>query len=188
MKEIILLLSLVLANNVFSAITVVGNSDASICYRHAELGASSRSSISICRASLADKSLSKDLIAATRVNLGIIYNNASKPQLAMGQFNLALLNESAKPEALLNQGNSFFILKNFSVALEKYQSSLLSNIEDVSAVYFNIGLAYERTGKIKEAISYYSKSVKHTPNFILALQAKERLLQASILNKPVDKF
>jgi len=173
-----LLLFLLATNYLNAAITVIGNSDAAICYRQAELGSSSQSAISLCLDSLSDRSLSKDMLAATRVNLGIIYNNALKPYLALQQFGFALENNFARPEAYVNQGNSFFLIKSFSVALEKYRISLANNIEDISAVYFNMGLTYEHLGNFEEAVKYYKKSIDIKPGHIIFMQAKERLIKS----------
>jgi len=177
-KKLFLLLFFLSTDGLYAAITVIGNSDAAICYRLAELGSSSQSSILICQESLSDRNLSGDLLAATRVNLGIIYNNKLQPYLALEQFSFALENDFARPEAYLNQGNSFFLIKNFSVALEKYKISLINDIKDISAVYFNMGLAYENLGNFKEAIKYYQKSINIKPGRLIFMQAKERLIKS----------
>ena len=61
--------------NANAAISVLGDSEAAICYKHAKLGYSSRSSINICLNILSDKPLPLNIRDATRINLGIIYNN-----------------------------------------------------------------------------------------------------------------
>ena len=177
-KKLFLPLLLLATNGLNAAITVIGNSDAAICYRQAELGSSSKSSILICLESLSKRSLSEDLHAATRVNLGIIYNNSLKPYLALEQFALAVENDFARPEAYLNQGNSFFLIKDFSVALEKYKISLVNNIKDISAVYFNMGLTYENLGNFKEAVKHYKKSISIKPGHLIFIRTKERLIKS----------
>ena len=176
--KLFLLLFLLATNGLNAAITVIGNSDAAICYRQAELGSSSKSIISLCLDSLSDRNLSEDMRAATRVNLGIIYNNALKPYLALEQFSFALENDFARPEAYVNQGNSFFLIKSFSVALEKYRISIANNIEDISAVYFNMGLTYENLGNFEEAVKYYKKSIGIKPGRLIFIRAKERLIKS----------
>ncbi|MDG2060671.1 MAG: tetratricopeptide repeat protein [SAR86 cluster bacterium] len=182
LKNKLFFLLLIFSNSLSSAVTVIGNSDAAICYRYADTGSSSKTSISICRDVLSDKNVPDDLLAATRVNLGIIYNNALRPQEAINEFNLAKLNEAAKPEAILNQGNSFYLLKNFSLALEKYKSSLAHNIKDISAVFFNMGLAYEQIGDNDKAIRNYQKAIDIKPDTFIYLQARARLVEQGLWN------
>ena len=67
--KLFLLLFLLATNGLNAAITVIGNSDAAICYRQAELGSASKSIISLCLDSLSDRNLSEDMLAATRVNI-----------------------------------------------------------------------------------------------------------------------
>ena len=182
LKNKLFFLLLIFTNSLSSAVTVIGNSDAAICYRYADTGSSSKASMSICRDVLSDKNVPDDLLAATRVNLGIIYNNALRPQEAINEFNLAKLNEAAKPEAILNQGNSFYVLKNFSFALEKYKSSLAHNIKDISAVFFNMGLAYEQIGDNDKAIRNYQKAIDIKPDTFIYLQARARLVEQGLWN------
>ena len=68
--------------NLNAAVTVVGSSDALICYKHAKYGYTSQSSVFTCLKALSDNTISKKDHDATRINLGIIYNNKSKPRLA----------------------------------------------------------------------------------------------------------
>ena len=98
------------SSNLNAAVTVVGSSDALICYKHAKYGYTTQSSIFTCLKAISDKTISKKDLDATRINLGIIYNNKSKPRLALEQFEIAFKNESMKAEVLLNQGNSLLLL------------------------------------------------------------------------------
>ena len=120
--------------NLNAAVTVVGSSDALICYKHAKYGYTSQSSVFTCLNALSDNTISKKDHDATRINLGIIYNNKSKPRLALEQFEIAYNNENIRAETLLNQGNSLLLLKDYNGALEKYQASLENNLDDISAI------------------------------------------------------
>ena len=172
----ILTLSLFLqTSNANAAISVLGDSEAAICYKHAKLGYSSRSSINICLNTLSGMPLPVNIRDATRINLGIIYNNGLKPNLALEQFNKAIKNDSVKAEALLNQGNSLYLLKNFSGALDKYEESLKSNINDVSAVYYNKGLVFEKLGNTKDAVLFYKKALSLNPDLISIFDRRSSL-------------
>ena len=165
------------SSNLNAAVTVVGSSDALICYKHAKYGYTTQSSVFTCLKAISDKTISKKDLDATRINLGIIYNNKSKPRLALEQFEIAFKNEKMKAEVLLNQGNSLLLLKNYKGALEKYQASYDNNLEDISAIYFNKGMAHEYLGNIDEAVSFYKKAVTLNPSLIDYFENKRRKLK-----------
>ena len=71
----LILFSFIQITNSNAAVTVFGDTDAATCYNHAKQGYSSRSSINICLNSLSEKPSVEAHVYATRVNLGIIYNN-----------------------------------------------------------------------------------------------------------------
>ena len=165
------------SSNLNAAVTVVGSSDALICYKHAKYGYTTQSSVFTCLKAISDKTISKKDLDATRINLGIIYNNKLKPRLALEQFEIAFKNEKMKAEVLLNQGNSLLLLKNYKGALEKYQASYENNLEDISAIYFNKGMAHEYLGNIDEAVSFYKKAVTLNPSLIDYFENKRRKLK-----------
>ena len=165
------------SNNLNAAITVIGSSDALICYKHAKYGYTNQASVFTCLKAISENTISKKDLAATRVNLGIIYNNKSKPRMALEQFEIAFKNESMRAEVLLNQGNSLLLLKDYYGALEKYQASYDNNLEDISAIYFNKGMAHEYLGNIDEAVRFYKKAVTLNPSFIDYFENKRRKLK-----------
>lgn len=160
-----------------AAVTVVGSSDALICYKHAKYGYTTQSSVFTCLKAISEKTISKKDLDATRINLGIIYNNKSKPRMALEQFEIAIKNKSMKAEVLLNQGNSLLLLKDYKGALEKYQASYDNNLEDISAIYFNKGMAHEYLGNIDKAVSFYKKAVTLNPSLIDYFESKRRRLK-----------
>jgi tetratricopeptide (TPR) repeat protein len=107
--------------------------------------------------------------------LGIIYNNGLKPNLALEQFKIAILNESVKAETLLNQGNSFYLLKDFNGALKKYNDALELGINDISSVYFNKGLVFEKLGNTEEAVLFYKKAVSLNPGLMTIFDKRVEL-------------
>ena len=163
--------------NLNAAVTVVGSSDALICYKHAKFGYTTQSSVFTCLKALSDNTISKKDHDATRINLGIIYNNKSKPRMALEQFEIAYNNENIRAETLLNQGNSLLLLKDYNGALEKYQASLENNLDDISAIYFNKGMAHEYLGNIQIAVDFYEKAVALNPALIDYFENKRRRLK-----------
>ena len=172
-----------LSSNLNAAVTVLGSSDAYICYKHAKYGSTTQSSILTCLNAISDMTVSKKDIDASRINLGIIYNNKSKPKMALEQFEIAFKNESMRAEIFLNQGNSLLLLKDYKGALEKYQASLENNLEDISAIYFNKGMVHEYLGNIDQAVSFYKKAVTLNPSLIDYFENKRRKLKEAGLWK-----
>jgi len=175
--------SLLLTTHLSSAVTVLGNTDAATCFNHAKMGYSSKSSIITCRNVFSEKAVTKDVLAGTRVNLGIIYNNGLKPTLALKEFKIAILNKSVESEALLNQGNSLFLLNDLYGALEKYDESLKLNIRDSSAVFFNKGLVFEKMNNMKEAVRFYKKAISLNPDLVLFFNKKKQLIKDGVWDK-----
>lgn len=171
----LILFSFIQITNSNAAISVFGDTDAATCYNHAKLGYSSRSSINICLNSLSERPAAEAILNATRVNLGIIYNNGQKPNLALEQFNIAIEYDSIKAETLLNQGNSLFLLKDYTGALAKYDESLKNNIQDISSVYFNKGLVFEKMGNTQEAVLFYKKAVSINPDLMIRFDERIRM-------------
>ena len=171
----LILFSFIQITNSSASVTVIGDTDAARCYNHAKQGFSSRSSINICLSSLSEKPSVEANVYATRVNLGIIYNNSRKPNLALEQFNIAIKYESFKAETLLNQGNSLYLLNDFTGALAKYDEALENNIRDISSAYFNKGLVFEKMGNKQDAVLFYKKAVSINPDLMIRFDERIRL-------------
>ena len=93
------------------------------------------------------------------------------------RFEIAYNNENIRAETLLNQGNSLLLLKDYNGALEKYQASLENNLDDISAIYFNKGMAHEYLGNIQIAVDFYEKAVALNPTLIDYFENKRRRLK-----------
>ena len=78
-------------------------------------------------------------------------------------------------DKLLSPSTDIFLLKDFTGALEKYEDSLEYNIEDISAVYYNKGLVYEKMGNTDQAILFYNKAVSINPNLMSRFDNRIRL-------------
>jgi len=59
--------------------------------------------------------------------------------------------------------------------LDKYEESLKSNINDVSAVYYNKGLVFEKLGNTKDAVLFYKKALSLNPDLISIFDRRSSL-------------
>ncbi len=60
------------------------------------------------------------------------------------------------------QGNEYYQQKHYDKAVETYEKLVQSGYEGTS-LYYNLGNAYYRTGKVGYAILYYEKALKLSP-------------------------
>jgi len=161
--------------NVFAYITVLGEGDVSICYKSAKSGQGGISAINSCLSAINEVGITKKNLYATYVNLGIIYNNSKRPDQAIKVLNKALEYDKTIAESLLSLGNSFYIKKNYEEAIKLYDQSLNRGLKDISAIYFNKGLVYERLNDIKLAVNFYQKAIEIKPEYYDYFQKRARL-------------
>lgn len=74
----------------------------------------------------------------------------------------ASLSFAQNEEKLFQQGNEYFRQKQYDKAIESYQQLVNSGYEG-TALYYNLGNAYFREGKIGYAILFYEKALKLSP-------------------------
>ena len=161
--------------NSYSFVTVLGKGDASLCYQSAKTGTGGISAINTCLSAINDIALTQKDLYATYVNLGIIYNNSKKPDNAIEFLNKGLEFDGTLPESLLSLGNSFYLKKNYEKAIKFYDQSLDKGLNDISAVYFNKGLVYERMSNVDLAVEFYKKAVELKPQYYDYFEKRARL-------------
>jgi len=164
-----------LQNYSFSAVTVLGKGDASLCYQAAKFGYSGKSSVKHCLTAINDIAITKKNLGATYVNLGIIYNNSKKPDDAIKYLNKGTEFQDTIAEAMLSIGNSYYIKKNYDKAIEFYDKSLDKGLNDISAVYFNKGLVYERLNNVNLAVDYYKRAIDLKPQYYEYFEKRARM-------------
>ena len=159
----------------FAFITVLGKGDASLCYQSAKTGTGGITAVNTCLSAINEVGITQKNLYATYVNLGIIYNNSKKPDNAIEYLNKGLEFNGTLPESLLSLGNSFYLKKNYEKAIELYDQSLDKGLNDISAVYFNKGLVYERMSNVDLAIKFYKKAVELKPQYYDYFEKRARL-------------
>ena len=153
------------------AVTRFGSSDAELCYQDA-LGGLSRDA-SNCDEALRDKNLNGRDRRATIVNRAIIFNRSGRAAEALEDLDEALQEEPTLAEALLNRGNSHYLLGRYDAALGDYEAALDNGLKKAEVAWYDIGLAYEAKKKLKEARAAYAKALEINPDFA---SAREKLV------------
>ena len=105
----------------------------------------------------------------------IIYNNSKKPDEAIKYLNKGTEFQDTIAEALLSIGNSHYIKKNYEKAIEFYDKSLEEGLNDISAVYFNKGLVYERLNNVNLAVDYYKRAIDLKPQYYEYFEKRARM-------------
>ncbi|MCL4538510.1 MAG: tetratricopeptide repeat protein [Bacteroidetes bacterium] len=73
------------------------------------------------------------------------------------------VSERVQAEDLIKQGNQYYQAKQYENAIGSYQKAIRMGFEGTS-VYYNLGDAYYREGKIGYSILYYEKALRLSPN------------------------
>lgn len=72
--------------------------------------------------------------------------------------------EQGEIEVLLEVGQSYLLNKEYDNAIKKFSAALKINPHDPE-IYYYLGLAYEGSNKIEEAIKVYEKTLQLDRNF-----------------------
>lgn len=72
--------------------------------------------------------------------------------------------EQGEIEVLLELGQSYLLNKEYDDAIKKFSEALKINPHDPE-LYYYLGLAYEGSNKIKEAVDMYEKTLRLDKTF-----------------------
>ncbi len=73
------------------------------------------------------------------------------------------ISPASQVDELMKQGNDFYQNKNYEQAVQSYEKLISEGYEGVS-LFYNLGNAYYREGKIGYAILNYEKALRLSPN------------------------
>ena len=150
-----------------SAVTVIGNSAARLCFESAEAELPpQRDAIDRCNEALSDSALSLGDTVATHVNRGILRSRRDDIAGALADFDRASALDPNEPEAYLNKGLVLAIkadqareaLPLFTVALER-------KTKRPELAYFGRAAANEDLGDLKSAYSDYQLAMTADPRW-----------------------
>jgi tetratricopeptide (TPR) repeat protein len=161
-----------------SAILLGGENYARECYLNSRMVAQNSDLVSYgmlepCDFALTHVELTKENLAATHTNRGVIRVALGNFDDAFSDFNIAM---NLLPEAapiLLNRGNAYYHSGNYQRAIEDYMQSMELGFSEFSDVYVNLGKSYERMGNVSQAEQNYRRAIELAPEQMEA----QRLLQ-----------
>lgn len=186
-KSLFLFIAVMLCQqSMAQAVTVMSNSSAARdCYLAASRTtlklAALHSDYETCTRALKYELLPTRDLAATHINRGIIRVSLEEYQDALADYKEALRVVPGMPEAHISIGNLWYLAGNYQRALTEYSSALQQESRFRFAALYNRGLAQEKLGNPKSAISDYTDALKLNPGF---RQASERLAQLNTAVTP----
>jgi pilus assembly protein FimV len=128
--------------------------------------------------------------SATHFDLGIAYKEMGLLDDAVGEFGVAASDPPRRASALTMIGLCFVEKGQFSEAINRFKNALHSNgvAEDqATAIYFEMGQAYEMLKDKEEALFYYKKVFKRDPKFRDVSEKVQSLIKAGAVSKKDDE-
>jgi len=157
------LLLLIIVESTLAADTVLGPSDAYLCFEESRWGKSIRG-ISYCDRAIADnESLSKRDLAATYSNRGIIYSANSIYDLAIRDHNQAIAIRPLLAQAIVNLGNVYFRMGEYEKAVVNYDQALQVTGSAHTTTYLNRGLAQLEMKNYEQAKASFRQAQALSP-------------------------
>jgi tetratricopeptide (TPR) repeat protein len=116
-------------------------------------------------------------------HLGVAYKEMELFDYAITEFELASSGYSMKFDSYIMLGNCYLEKGDYNKSIEYYKMSFkiqgLSK-EKVAWLHFNLGLAYEASGKVSEAIDAFNLVLKLDQSFA---EAREKIRKLQLLRK-----
>ena len=116
-------------------------------------------------------------------HLGVAYKEMELFDYAITEFELASSGSSMKFDSYIMLGNCYLEKGDYSKSIEYYQmSSKIQGLskEKLAWLHFNLGLAYEASGKVLEAIDTFNLVLKLDQSFA---EAREKIRKLQPLRK-----
>jgi tetratricopeptide (TPR) repeat protein len=116
-------------------------------------------------------------------HLGVAYKEMELFDYAVTEFELASSASSMKFDSYIMLGNCYLEKGDYNKSIEYYKmSSKIQGLskEKVAWLHFNLGLAYEASGKVSEAIDTFNLVLKLDHSFT---EAREKIKKLQLLHK-----
>jgi tetratricopeptide (TPR) repeat protein len=144
---------------------VLGGGFAQDCYVAVKAKAPSRSARLVCDRALETETLSRDDLAATLVNRGVISLRERDGDRALSDFDAALRQDPSLSAVFLNRAGAYLLQGRWLDAVVDADTALKIGLtEDEWAAHFNRGVALERLGQITDAYTAFQRSATLAPD------------------------
>lgn len=149
----------------FAGVQAVGSSNARLCYEAAESRlAPTLRAMAHCNEAVREAGLSRDDIAASHVNRGILRLRRGQVQAAIADFDAAAAMDPGEAEAYQNKGAALIQLNNAREALPLFTMALERNPNRPALAHLGRGVASEVLGDMRTAYREYRRAAELEPN------------------------
>ena len=150
-----------------SAVMVIGNSSARLCYEAARSTMSPvRSTLETCNRAFQEEALSEHDAVATFVNRGILHMRRGAIDTAVADFDRAIARDPGQPEAYLNKGAALMRTPGSArAAIPLFTAALERKTRKPALAYFGRGIAHEDIGDITAAYNDYKSASAADPDW-----------------------
>lgn len=105
-----------------------------------------------------------------RYGLGYLYYNTKDYKSALESFNIYIntnnpeLNKRMYNDALIRLADCYYVIKQYSIAIEKYKESIALSKTDNDYAELNLGIIYGIDGQYDNAIKFFNSVIDNYPN------------------------
>ncbi len=152
-------------------IIVQGNGAARDCYMSAKMGDRGQlGTIRTCRSALLDELSTRDL-AATHINLGVLYMRRGDNADAQTHYKKAIDLRPSTSEAYINYGASLIYTGNYQEAINAINKAIELKTVKMPEALFNRAMAYDGLENYKGAYKDLKQALVLKPEWPAALNA-----------------
>jgi tetratricopeptide (TPR) repeat protein len=122
-------------------------------------------SIALCDFAISGPELTRQDLANTWVNRGILEMSRENYRTAEDNFREALRMYPKLAEAHVNLGSTMINLHRYEEGIVETKLGIDLKSKDVERAYYNLGIAYEYLGKLQEAYDSYKMAAQLKPTW-----------------------
>ncbi len=149
-----------------ATVRVIGSSDARMCYEAAELpGAPRPSDMRRCDDAIQVGGLTREELAATHVNRGILKIRRGQIEAAIADFDAALTIDPNQPEAYLNKGFALMRREQPGEALGLFTVAIERSTIRPEVAHYGRATAHEALGDARAAYYDYRRASELAPQW-----------------------
>lgn len=158
--------------------TYLGSSLGKACFdvvNGLALSGPSKSDLKTCTKAIESGTLSGSDLPATHVNRGIVLMRMERYRDAISDYERALDIDPTLAEAKVNMGAALIGLRRYGTAINMIKDGIALDPISPHVAYYNLGLAHELLGDLRNARAHYVTAAGIAPEWSLALRKLESL-------------
>jgi tetratricopeptide (TPR) repeat protein len=149
-----------------AGVTVLGNSDARLCFEAADSPMfPSGSDIRRCDEALQRDNLTGYEVVATHVNRGILRLRRGQVDEAVADFDRAIALDPDQPESYINKGAALMRRNNAAGAVQLFTVALERNTTRPAVAHYGRAMAQEELGNVAAAYRDYRRASELAPTW-----------------------